>query len=136
MYDPILILGVALWSGAHLFKRLQPERRARLGDEVKAPVAIMLVASVVLMVIGYRGAEGAFFWSRSPAMAGINNLLMLVAFYIYAAVPPAGPKRDRVGAGCATRSWSAFAVLCRGASGGQWRCRRPSSCSAGSWPGR
>ena len=44
----------------------------------------MLVLSVVLMVIGYRGAEGAVFWGRSPAMVGINNLLMVVAFYIYA----------------------------------------------------
>ena len=85
MYTLLLILGVALWSGAHLFKRVQPERRAALGEKFKGPVALMLLASVVLMVIGYRGAEGAFLWGRHPATVGINNLLMLLALYLFAA---------------------------------------------------
>jgi uncharacterized membrane protein len=81
----LLILGLALWWGAHLFKRLAPEQRAGMGDKGKGLVAVLLVLSVVLMVVGYRGAEGPVYWGRSPALVGINNLLMLVAFYFYAA---------------------------------------------------
>jgi uncharacterized membrane protein len=44
-----------------------------------------MVLGIVLMVVGYRAAEGAFFWGRSPAMVGINNLLMLGSVYLFAA---------------------------------------------------
>jgi len=81
----ILILGVALWALAHFFKRLAPAKRAGLGDKGKGLVAVALVLSVVLMVIGYKTADGAVLWGRSAALVGINNLLMLLAFYIYAA---------------------------------------------------
>jgi uncharacterized membrane protein len=37
------------------------------------------------MVVGYRSAEGAVFWGRSPALTGINNLLMVFAVYLFAA---------------------------------------------------
>lgn len=90
----ILILGLAIWVGAHLFKRLAPGPRARLGDPGKALVAVALVGSVVLMVLGYRAADGAVYWGRSGALVGINNLLMVLAFYIYAsgATPPGRPR--------------------------------------------
>jgi len=85
MYTLILCLGVALWSGAHLFKRVAPDRRAALGEKFKGPVSLMLLASLVMMVIGYRGMDGAVFWGRHPATVGINNLLMLVSVYLFAA---------------------------------------------------
>lgn len=82
----ILILGVALWWAAHLFKRIAPERRAAMGDRGKGLVAIALAAAVVLMVTGYRSVqEDPFFWGRTAATTGINNLLVLLAFYLYAA---------------------------------------------------
>ena len=81
----LLVLGVALWSAAHLFKRLAPEARAKMGDKGKGPIALLLFVAIVLMVIGYRGADGAFFWSRTPALTGINNLLMLLSVYLFAA---------------------------------------------------
>jgi uncharacterized membrane protein len=82
----LLILGVALWSAAHLFKRLAPERRAKLGDAAKGIFALAIVASVVLMWIGYRNAYGGpVLWGRHPATVGINNLLMLLSFYLFAA---------------------------------------------------
>lgn len=80
----LLILGVLLWAGAHLFKRLAPEARAKMGDKAKGPIALALLASVVLMVVGYRMADGAVFWGRSPMLAGINNLLVLAGFYMFA----------------------------------------------------
>ena len=88
----LLIAGLALWVVAHLFKRLAPGLRAPMGNAGKGVVAVALVASVVLMVYGYRAAEGAVYWGRSPALVGINNLLMLVAFYIYAVGGPKGPR--------------------------------------------
>lgn len=81
----ILVLGVLLWSAAHLFKRVAPDARARLGDPGKGIVAVALLVSIVLMVIGYKSADGPFFWGRTPALAGINNLLVLLGFYMFAA---------------------------------------------------
>ena len=81
----ILILGVALWWAAHLFKRLAPGARAKRGEGGRRIVAITLILSVVLMIFGYRGASPDFFWGPSPALKGINNLLMLLAFYLFAA---------------------------------------------------
>lgn len=80
-----LILGVALWWAAHLFKRAAPGPRARLGDAGKGAVAVALLVSVVLMVIGYRQYAGPFFWAPHPALVGINNLLVLAGFYFFAA---------------------------------------------------
>lgn len=81
----LIILGLALWSGAHLWKRLAPDSRARFGDTGKIIVAVASVIAIVLMVIGYRGYDGPVYWGASPATTGINNLLMLFAFYLYAA---------------------------------------------------
>lgn len=81
----VLILGVALWWAAHLFKRVAPERRAAMGAGGRGVVTGLLVLSVVLMVLGYRSAEGGFWWGASPALVGINNLLVLLAFYLFAA---------------------------------------------------
>lgn len=81
----ILTLGVLLWALAHLFKFIAPEARARMGEKGRGPISLALLLSIILMVIGYRSADGAFFWGRSPAMTGINNLLVLVAFYLFAA---------------------------------------------------
>jgi uncharacterized membrane protein len=81
----LIILGVLLWSGAHFFKRLAPEARANMGDKGKGLVAILSILAIVLMVIGYRGADGPVFWDRSAPLVGINNLLMLFAFYLFAA---------------------------------------------------
>jgi uncharacterized membrane protein len=81
----ILILGVALWAGAHLFKRLAPARRAALGDKGRGPVALLLLVSVVLMVVGYRGAEPVQVWYPPAFLTHVNNLLVLLAFYLFAA---------------------------------------------------
>ena len=81
----LLMLGLALWWAAHLFKRLAPGPRLALGDAGKAVVAVAVVASVVLMVIGYRGADVVPLWEPPAFLRHVNNLLMLLAFYLYAA---------------------------------------------------
>ena len=81
----LLSLGVALWWLAHLFKRLAPGPRAALGDAGKGGVALALVLSVVLMVIGYRNTEFVPLWEPPAILRHVNNLLMVLAFYCYAA---------------------------------------------------
>jgi uncharacterized membrane protein len=80
-----LILGVLLWSGSHLWKRLAPASRERAGNGGRGIVALGSLLGIVLMVLGYGAAEGDLWWGRTPATTGINNLLVLVAFYLAAA---------------------------------------------------
>lgn len=83
----LLILGVALWWAAHLFKRVAPGARAGMGNAGKGLVAVAVLASVVMMYFGYGAAKASadVWWGRTPALVGINNLLMVLAVYLYAA---------------------------------------------------
>lgn len=81
----VMLLGLLLWFDAHLFKRILPRQRARLGDKARGLVALTLVVGVVLMVLGYRAASGPVWWGAGPALKGINNLMVLAAFYLFAA---------------------------------------------------
>lgn len=109
----VLLLGVALWWAAHLFKRLAPGPRGRMGDAGKAAVAVAIVVSLVLMWWGYRNYFGPVWWGRSTALTGINNLLMVAAFYIYAsgAAPPGRP-RNRLGTRMRHPQLIGFALFC------------------------
>ena len=81
----LLILGVLLWILAHAFGRIAPERRAVLGEKGKGPIALAILGSIVLMTVGYKLADGPYWWGRSVALTGINNLLVLAGFYFFAA---------------------------------------------------
>lgn len=85
MYFTLLALGVALWAGAHFFKRLAPDARAAMGDKGKGLVAVAIVLSIVLMVIGYRGAEFVPVWSPPSFLTHVNNTLMVFAFWLFGA---------------------------------------------------
>lgn len=80
-----LILGLVLWTAAHLFKRLAPARREAMGDAARGLVSVAVLASVVLMVLGYRGAEVVDLWYPPEWLRHVNNLLMLLAVYLFAA---------------------------------------------------
>ena len=88
----LLIGGVVLWTAAHLFKRLAPAARARLGEPGKGLAALLLVLSVVMMVFGYRWADGPVWWGAEGWRVHLNNLLMVLAFYSYAASGAKGAK--------------------------------------------
>ena len=83
----VLILGVALWWAAHLFKRVMPAQRAalaeRMGDASQGIGALALVLSVVLMVIGYRSSEFVPVWEPPLWLRHLNNLLMYVAVVLF-----------------------------------------------------
>ncbi|MCC6006383.1 MAG: hypothetical protein JJU40_01750 [Rhodobacteraceae bacterium] len=84
MGNLILVLGVVLWSGAHLFKRLAPARRAAMGEAGKGAVAVGILAGIVAMVIGYRAADPVWLFFEPRFLTHINNLLVLLGFYLFA----------------------------------------------------
>lgn len=79
----LLILGIALFWAAHLFKRLAPGPRAAMGAMGKGPVALVLLVAVVLIVIGYRGAEFVQVYDPPGWARPINNLLMILAVVLF-----------------------------------------------------
>ena len=86
----LLVLGVLLWMAAHFFKRAMPAQRAALGDRGKGLVALAVGASIVLMVLGYRGAPVTDVWYPPAFMVHINNLLMLIALFLMSPAPKKG----------------------------------------------
>ncbi|WP_420862695.1 NnrU family protein [Algirhabdus cladophorae] len=81
----ILVIGLLVWVAAHFFKRLMPEQRAAMGDKGKGLVAVGVILSLVLMIYGYRAAAFVPVWTPPAMLTGINNLLMVFAFYVYGA---------------------------------------------------
>ena len=81
----MLTLGVALWSVAHLFKRLAPAARDGMGDLGKLVVTVALIGSLVMMISGYQDASGPVWWGRQPLWVSISNVLMLSALYMMVA---------------------------------------------------
>lgn len=88
----LLILGMILWVGAHYFKRMMPDQRAALGDNGKGVIAVAIVASLVLIIIGYRGADFIHVWSPPGFLTHLNNLLMVLAFWVYGSSAAKGAK--------------------------------------------
>lgn len=80
-----LVLGLALWTLAHLFKRIAPERRAVLGESGKGLAAAGILAGLVLMILGYRWAPFIPVYTPFPGAGHLNNLLVLVAFVLFGA---------------------------------------------------
>ena len=79
-----LMAGVVLWSGAHLFKRLFPEARVQMGAAGRPLMALLLLASVALMITGYRQAEPVVWWGRQAPWVGVSNVLVYLGFYCIA----------------------------------------------------
>lgn len=79
----LLIVGVILWVGGHLWNRFLPNLYARLGTSARGLSAVVIVISVVCMVIGYRSAEFILLWTTASWMIHVNNLLMVVALFVF-----------------------------------------------------
>lgn len=79
----LLILGVALWCYAHLFKRLYPEKRGLMSDKSAAGmVTAGLVAAIILMIVGFRAAPYVEIWSPPSFLRHVNNVLVLIAIFL------------------------------------------------------
>ena len=89
----LIVLGLLLWWGAHLWKRVAPGPRALMGEPGKGLVTVGVLAGVVLMVIGFRGSDWlgieapdfVELWYPPRFLVHVNNLLMAFAVYLFAA---------------------------------------------------
>lgn len=79
----LLIVGIALWWAAHLFKRIAPETRASLGAAGWGLVAVTVLISVALMTVGFRATPYLHVWSPPAFLTHVNNLLVLMAIYFF-----------------------------------------------------
>jgi uncharacterized membrane protein len=94
----LLVLGLLLWTAAHLFKRVAPDARARLaaaaGDRPSRGImAGLILVSVVLMVIGFRSAPVVPVYAPPAWGIHVNNLLMFVAVLLMGAGQSKGRAR-------------------------------------------
>lgn len=112
----LMILGLLLWAGAHYFKRLAPGPRAALGNAGKGAAAAAILAALVLMVLGYRSAGFIYVWAPPSFMVHINNLLMLIAFFVYGTSATTGRLRGwtRHPQLIAVKIWAAAHLLVNG----------------------
>jgi len=82
-----LIIGLVLWTVAHIFKRVAPGQRAalqdRMGDASKGIFAVAILASLVLIVVGYRAAEFIPVYEPPTFLRHGNNLLMLISVALF-----------------------------------------------------
>ncbi|MGY6411874.1 MAG: NnrU family protein [Alkalilacustris sp.] len=86
----LLTLGVGLWIAAHMFKRVAPAQRATLddwmGEASRGIFAVLILAGLVLMVVGYRAIgplDYVFLWSVPAWMGHVNNLAVLIGFFVF-----------------------------------------------------
>jgi uncharacterized membrane protein len=86
----LLIAGIMLWYAAHLFKRVAPKIREPMGERGKGVVALALLASIILMVFGYRGIEPVYLWHPPLWLVHVNNLMVLIAIFMLSPAPKKG----------------------------------------------
>ena len=80
----LLIMGNILWIIAHSFKRLLPNFRNALGNAGKGAVALSLIIALVLIITGYRSADYIAVWAPPYFLVHINNVLMILAVFVFA----------------------------------------------------
>jgi uncharacterized membrane protein len=86
----LVIAGLLLWTVAHVFKRAFPEARASLDDRLgKGPAkglfAVLLLAAVVMMVIGYQRAPYIALYTPPGWGVHVTNFLMILAIALFGA---------------------------------------------------
>jgi uncharacterized membrane protein len=86
----LLVLGVLLWSAAHLFPCVARPARAQLIERLgegpyKGLFALAIVGSIVLMVFGWRATDPSPVYVAPAWTALVANVLMFVALVLFAA---------------------------------------------------
>lgn len=111
-----LVLGVALWIGAHLFKRVLPKQREALGKAGRPLVAVTIAAGIGLMIFGYRAAEVVPLYDLPEWAWYLNNVLMFVALVLIDAGRVKGVIRTKIRHPMLTSVvvWSAAHLLVNG----------------------
>jgi uncharacterized membrane protein len=86
----MLVAGVLLWSAVHLFTALAAGARQRLLDRYgrgpyRGIYSLLILASVVLMVLGWRGSAPVAAYAAPAGMHEATIALMLVAMVLFVA---------------------------------------------------
>lgn len=84
----LLVLGILLWSGTHLFVALAQQRRARIVANIglrpyKVLFALTLVVALVLIVLGWRSTPPASLWLPPAGMRHLTITLMPIAVILF-----------------------------------------------------
>ena len=113
----LLILGIVLFVGAHWFKRLSPDSRAAMGENKgKGIMAVVMLAGLILLIIGYRNAGFVNVWVPPAFMTHIANLLVLIGFWFFAlsAIPGTMSARVRHKQLTGVKAWAVGHLLVNG----------------------
>lgn len=83
----LLALGLLLFAGLHLIKSLAPAMRSRLQERLgenayKGIFSLLVLASLALIVFGWRSAIPQFVYAPSPALTMPALLLLALAFLL------------------------------------------------------
>lgn len=97
----LLILGLVLWWAVHLLPMGAPALRGRLAAKLgagpwKGLFSLASLGAIALMVIGYRWAEYSAIYTPPGWGVHLNNLLMLVAVFLFGAGHARGRARRHV----------------------------------------
>ncbi|HEX4895117.1 MAG TPA: NnrU family protein [Solimonas sp.] len=84
----LLILGLLLWSAAHLFVALGGETRARLlaglgRNAYRGLFSLAIVAALVLIVLGWRAMPATSLWLPPTGLRHLTMLLMPIAVILF-----------------------------------------------------
>ena len=83
----LLIIGLTIWTLAHLLRSHAPKFReslqSRFGNAAKGLIGVVILISLVMMIMGYREADLVQIWSPPYWLKYLNNLLMVIALYMY-----------------------------------------------------
>ena len=117
----LMILGLILWWISHLFAIWAPDLRARLTDRIglgpsKGLMALLTLVSVGLMTWGYQQAPVTNLWFPPAFLVHVNNLLMLIAVFLFIAGRMPSPVRRRIRHPqlAATKTWAIAHLLVNG----------------------
>ncbi|MCP5074055.1 MAG: NnrU family protein [Rhodobacteraceae bacterium] len=95
----LLTIGLVFWVLVHFFKRVAPGARGSLDDALgqgpaKGIIALLIIGSLVLMIVGYRAAPFDSVYTPIAGMGHLNNLLMIVAVVLMGAGSSTGRARS------------------------------------------
>lgn len=84
----LLILGVLLWSGTHLFVALAVQRRAALIAQIglnpyKGLFSLVLVAALAMIILGWRSTPPISLWLPPAGMRHLTMTLMPLAVILF-----------------------------------------------------
>lgn len=86
----LLILGLLIWIGVHLFPALAPDARKALSTKMgempyQGVFSLCILAAVALIVIGWRNSVTWSVYEPIPTLGAISILLVVVGFVLMAA---------------------------------------------------